>query len=118
VGIVFVRDLRVRTVVGVEERERMAPQEVVVNLDLEADLDAAAATDDLTRSVDYAAVAGRVREHAAGTRFRLLEALAGSIAGLVLDGFPRVRAVTVRIEKPGAVAGARTVGVELRRHRE
>ena len=116
-GIVFVRDLRVRTVVGVEERERKEPQELVVNLDLEADLEAAADTDDLSRSVDYAAVAALVAEHAATARFRLLEAFAGSIATLVLGRFPLVRALTVRIEKPGAVARARTVGVELRRGR-
>jgi dihydroneopterin aldolase len=115
VGIVFVRDLRVRTVIGVEERERKAPQEVVVNLDLEADFDAAAKTDDLALSVDYAAVAALVQEHAATARFRLLEALAGSITTLVLGRFPLVRALTVRIEKPGAVPGARSVGVELRR---
>ena len=116
-GIVFVRDLRVRTVIGVEEREREAPQEVVVNLDLEADLEPAAGTDDLTRSVDYAAVAALVREHATTARFRLLEAFAGSIAALVLRRFPLVRALAVRVEKPAAVPGARSVGVELRRER-
>ena len=116
-GIVFVRDLRVRTVIGVEEREREAPQEVVVNLDLEADLEPAAATDDLTRSVDYAAVAALVQEHATTARFRLLEAFAGSIAALVLRRFPLVRALAVRVEKPAAVPGARSVGVELRRER-
>ncbi len=113
-GTVFVRDLRVRTVIGVEEREREGTQEVLVSLDLDADLDAAAARDDLARSVDYAAVAALVRDHAAAARFRLLEALAGSIATLVLDRFPLVRAATVRIEKPGAVPGARAVGAELR----
>lgn len=116
-GIVFVRDLRVRTVIGVEERERKAPQEVVVNLDLEADLESAAVTDDLARSVDYAAVAALVQEHAATARFRLLEALAGSIAALVLGRFPLVRSLAVRVEKAGAVPGARSVGVELRRGR-
>lgn len=114
-GIVFVRDLCVRTVIGVEEHERKEMQEVLVSLDLEADLEPAAATDDLSRSVDYAAVAALVREHAAAVRFRLLEALAGSIAALVLDRFPLLRAATVRIEKPSAVTGARAVGVELRR---
>ncbi len=113
-GIVFVRDLRVKTVVGVEEHERKESREVLVSLDLEVDLDPAAASDDLSRSVDYAAVAALVREHALAARFRLLEALAGSIATRVLAGFPLVRAATVRVEKPGAVPGARSVGVEVR----
>lgn len=117
-GLVFLRDLRVRTLIGVEEQERREMRHVLVNLELETDLEPAAASDDLADSVDYAAIAARVRDHAAASRFRLLEALAGSIAALVLDGFPLVRAVTVRVEKPGAVAEVRTVGVELRRGRE
>lgn len=114
-GTVFLRDLRVRTVVGVEEHERRSPQEVLVSLELDADLEPAAAADDLSLAIDYAAVARAVVEHGATARHLLLEALAGSIATLVLGRFPLARAVTVRIEKPGAVPGARAVGVELRR---
>ena len=114
-GTVFLRDLRVRTVVGVEEHERKSPQEVLVSLDLDVDLEPAAASDDLSLAIDYAAVARAVGEHAAAARHLLLEALAGSIATLVLLRFPLARAVTVRIEKPAAVPGARGVGVELRR---
>jgi dihydroneopterin aldolase len=117
VGVVFVRGLRVETVIGVEEHERRAPREVLVDLEMEADLDAAAQSDDLSRSVDYAAAADLVRAHARESRFRLLEALAGSIAALLLDRFPGVTAVAVRAEKAGAVPGARAVGVELRRER-
>jgi dihydroneopterin aldolase len=117
VGLVFVRDLRVRTVIGVDERERTAPQEVLVSFELETDLEPAAASDDLALAVDYAALADLVRAHASGARFRLLEALAGSLATLALERFPGVRAVTVRAEKPRALPDARTVGVELRRER-
>jgi 7,8-dihydroneopterin aldolase/epimerase/oxygenase len=118
VGVVFLRDLRVETVIGVEERERLGPQPLLVNLEMDADLDAAARTDDLAHAVDYARVAELVREHAAGARFRLLEALAGSVADLVLERFPLVREAVVRIEKPSAVAHARGAGVELRRARQ
>ena len=117
-GLVFLRDLRVQTLIGVGEHERREMRHVLVNLELETDLEPSAASDDLRDSVDYAAIASRVRDHASTSRFRLLEALAGSIATLVLDGFPLVRAVTVRVEKPGAVAEVRTVGVEVRRERE
>lgn len=115
--LVFLRDLSVRTVIGVDERERAAPQEVLVTLELEADLGAAAATDDLSCSIDYSAVATLVRQHAEASRFRLLEAFAGSIATLVLERFPPVRAVRVRVEKPRVIPGARSVGVELHRQR-
>jgi dihydroneopterin aldolase len=117
VGVVYLRDLRLETLIGVEPHERAAPQEVLVTFELEADLEPAAASDDLARAVDYAALAGLAKEHAEAARFRLLEALAGSLASLALDRFRLVTAVTVRVEKPGAVPGARAVGVELRRQR-
>jgi 7,8-dihydroneopterin aldolase/epimerase/oxygenase len=117
VGIVFVRDLSVETVIGVGEHERLAPREVLVDLEMEADLEAAATSDDLAHSIDYAAAADLVRAHGRASRFRLLEALAGSIAALVLDRFPAVKSVSVRVEKAWAVPGARAVGVTLRRER-
>ncbi len=116
-GTVFLRDLSVETVIGVGDEERAAPREVLLDLEMEADLDAAARSDDLARAIDYAAVADLVRAHAKTSRFRLLEALAGSIADLVLEGFPAVRAVTVRARKARAVPAAREVGVTLRRAR-
>jgi len=112
-----VRDLSVRTVIGVDERERLSPQEVLVDVEMEADLDPASRSDDLAHSIDYAAVAALVREHGEAARFRLLEAFAGSIASLLLDRFPGVRAATVRVEKAWAVPGARRVGISLRRER-
>jgi dihydroneopterin aldolase len=117
VGVVFVRGLSVETVIGVGEQERAAPREVVVDLEMETDLDAAAKSDDLAHAIDYAAAADLVRAHGKASRFRLLEALAGSIASLVLERFPALSAVAVRVEKAWAVPGARAVGVTLRRTR-
>lgn len=116
-GTVFLRDLSVETVIGVGEEERAAPREVLLDVEMEADLGAAAGSDDLAHAIDYAAVAETVRAHAKASRFRLLEALAGSIADLVLGRFGAVQAVTVRARKESAVPGARAVGVTLRRAR-
>ena len=116
-GRVYLHDLRVPTLIGVEESERRAPQEVLVSLDLEMDLEPAATSDDLGDALDYAALSALVRAHGAASRFHLLEAFAGSVAALALERFPRLQAVTVRVEKPQAVPEARTVGVELQRRR-
>jgi dihydroneopterin aldolase len=116
VGRIFLRDLEVETVIGVEEHERLSPQPLVVSVELDADLDRAAGTDDLRHAVDYAAVAEVVRTHAKDARFRLLEAFAGSLADAILDRFAPVSQVLLRIEKPRAVRGARA-GIELRRAR-
>ena len=113
----FVDDLRVLTIVGVHEWERRERQEVTVHLEADVDLDAAARTDDLADTVDYGRLIRGVHRHVEGSRFRLLEGLAGSIANQVLEHFPRVTAVTVRVDKPGASNLARNVAVQLRRAR-
>jgi len=55
--------------------------------------------------------------HVEASHYRLLEALAASIADLVLERCTPVEAVTVRVDKPGALRHARTVAVELRREK-
>ncbi len=114
----FVDDLSLRTIVGVHEWEQRERQEVVVHLEAEVDLGAAAVTDDLEDTVDYGRLIRGVQAHVEGSRFHLLERLAGSIADHVLEEFPRVAAVTVRVDKPGASKLARNVAVQLRRTRD
>lgn len=113
-----IEDLTLQTIIGVHEWERVQPQEVRIALTIELDLSAAAASDDLEDSLDYRALTKAVIAHVEGSHFKLLEALAASIADLVLDSYPRVDAVTVRVDKPGALRHARTVAVELHRSRE
>jgi dihydroneopterin aldolase len=115
-GRIRIEDLRVRTTIGVHEPERRAKQEVLLTLELEADLAAAARSDALADAVDYEEVSNAVAALAAASSFRLVEALAGAAADLVLARFPRVAAVTVTAAKPVALAPAR-VSVTLRRAR-
>jgi len=112
-----IEELRLRAVIGVREDERERPQEIRVSLVLELDLTRPAQTDALDDAVDYAAVADDVAAHVERSRYHLVERLAGAVADLVLERHPTVRAVDVRVEKPGAVPRARTVAVELRRER-
>lgn len=114
---IFIRDLRLRTIIGVCDRERERPREILLNLELDTDLAAAARSDALEDAVDYQALAEQVARHVEASRHRLLERLADSVAQLVLESFPAVDAVTVRADKPGAVPMARSVAVEIRRAR-
>lgn len=114
---IHIRDLRVRCILGVNPDERVHPQEVVIQLTLHADLRPAGRSDRLEDTVDYKAVKKRVLELAEQSRFLLVERMAQRIAELCLES-PRVRAVRVVVEKPGALRFARTVGVEIFRTRE
>ncbi len=113
---ILIRNLRARGIIGVNDWERKAPQEILINLELWADLRRAGETDDLTQSVNYRTVAKKVLAHAERAARFTVEALAEDIARLCLEE-PGVERVRVRVEKPGAVRFADSVGVEIERQR-
>lgn len=112
--VVFIRDLLVRGIVGINPEERHERQDVLVNLELDVDTRAAGHSDDIAQAVNYRSVAKRVIALVEGGAPLLVERLAAEIAALVLAEFPVAR-VRVRVEKPGALRFARSVGVEIER---
>ncbi|MBQ6102413.1 MAG: dihydroneopterin aldolase, partial [Kiritimatiellae bacterium] len=101
---------------GVYPEERRDFRELEADVLLSADLRAAGRSDDLADTVDYAALAERLRAVAAASRFRLLEALAEALAAEALAN-PRVAAAEIVLRKPGAVPGA-LAEVRIVRRRE
>lgn len=124
---VFLRDMVLRASIGVHAFEHEASQRIRVNLDLAVEDDgatslsraaprAAVGPDELSRVVDYEAVARQVRAIVAAGHVRLLETLAERIAEAGLAD-PRVNLVRVRIEKLDIFADTASVGVEIERRR-
>jgi dihydroneopterin aldolase len=113
------RGLRLRGRVGVLDLERAQDQPLEVDLDLSVDLAAAAASDDLADTVDYAAVCDRVAATVAERHVNLLEHLGARVADAVLDLDGRIRevAVTVRKLRPPVPHDLATSGVRLVRAR-
>jgi dihydroneopterin aldolase/D-erythro-7,8-dihydroneopterin triphosphate epimerase len=114
---IFIRDLLIRCIIGVEEHERQEKQNVVAHLTLHLDLRRAGRTDDLKDSVDYSALKRQILQVAEESHYRLIEALAQRIAEECLAQ-ERVECVEVIVEKPGALRFARTVGVQIVRRRD
>lgn len=112
---VFIRDLRVETVVGIFDWERRIRQTVILDLDMSADIRRAAHSDRIEDTLDYKAVAKRVAQFVGAAQFQLVETLAEQIAALIIREF-RVAHVKVTLHKPGAVSGSRSVGVSIERH--
>ena len=109
------RDLLVRTRLGVPAVERATPQTVRMNVHLEPLAAFAEAGDQLERTVDYHAVARRIAEVAGRGERRLAESLAAVLAADLLDSFP-LRAVEIAIDKH-ILPQAGAVGVRVRRER-
>jgi dihydroneopterin aldolase len=113
---IFLHDLRIETVVGIWDWERKIRQTVSIDLEMGGDIRRAAESDRIEATLNYKAVAKRVQQFVAESSFQLVETLAEKIASLVLDEF-EVPWIRVRVSKPGAIRGARDVGVSIRRSR-
>ncbi len=114
---IFIKDLLIRGVIGISEREREQPQDILVNIVLFADISRAGTTDNVDDSVNYRTVAKKILAHVEKVQRYTVEALATDISELVLAE-PHVESVRVRVEKPGAVRFSKSVGVEIERQRE
>ena len=114
---VFIQDLLVRGVIGIRAWEREVKQEILLNVTVYTDTVPAAESDNITDWVDYSALAKRVQAHAETAKRLTVEALANDLAKICLET-PLVRKVVVRVEKPGAVRFAKSVGVEVERKRD
>ncbi len=113
---VFLKELRVETVIGVFEWERRVPQTILIDLEMATDAAAAAKSDELQDTLDYKAIAKRVEDFSKNNPCRLIETLAQKIADILLDEF-NVAQAKVSVSKPGAIRGSKTVGVSIERRK-
>lgn len=112
--IVYIRELEIQTVIGIYDWEREIRQTVSLDLDMATDIRAAAATENIADTLDYKAVSKRLIAFIEESEFLLIETMAERVAEIVLSEFP-VPWLRLRLGKPGAVTGARDVGVIIER---
>jgi len=110
-------DLLVRAIIGINDWERRERQNVLINLRLYTDTRKAGTTDRIEDALNYRDVAKRVIRLVETSQFFLVERLAEEIARVCVQEF-NVPRVIVRVEKPGAIRFARSVGVTIDRTRE
>ena len=111
---VFIKGLRIETVIGVYAWEQAMRQLVVLDVEMAWDNRPAALADDITLALDYAAVSQRLQAFVGGQAFLLVEKLAEDVAALLLREFS-MPWVGVRVTKPRAVQEADGVGVYIER---
>ena len=114
---ILIRDLTVMTIVGTRPDERLSARPLIINICMECDLAPAGISDDLTKSVNYQAVADMILELGRRNSYLLIEAFAENTARLILDNFDLVKSVTVTVDKPHAIGCAASTAVEITRTR-
>jgi FolB domain-containing protein len=113
---IIINDLMVRGIIGVNDWERENPQAILINVEISADLSKAGESDKLDLSINYRTVTKKIIARAETAQRWTVEALAEDIASICLEE-PGARVVKVRVEKPGALRHARSVGVEVERNK-
>lgn len=114
--IIFIQQLAVSTTIGVYEWEKKIKQKLLFDLEIAADASRAATTDNINDTIDYATVASAITEYVEQHQFELIETVAETVAGIILNDFAATQ-VTITLQKPGAVENARSVGVKIVRQK-
>ena len=112
--IVYIRDLRIETIIGIYDWEREVRQTISLDLEMAADIRRAAETDDIQHTLNYKAVAKRLIVFVEESQCLLVERLAEEIATIVLSEF-NVPWLKLRLSKPGALRGSKDVGIIIER---
>lgn len=112
--IVFIHDLQIETVIGIYDWERKIRQIISLDIEMAADIQKAAQSDNIDDTLSYKTVAKRLIEFVEQSEFELVEALAEKICSIILEEFS-VPWVRLSLSKPGAVRGSRAVGVIIER---
>jgi dihydroneopterin aldolase len=112
--IIFLRDLRIDTIIGIYDWEREKRQTIVLDLEMSTDVARAAATDDIRDALNYKDIAKRLIQFVSDSEFQLVETLAEECAHIIRNEF-NVRWVKIALNKQGAVSGSRDVGVIIER---
>jgi FolB domain-containing protein len=114
---VIIKNLLARGIIGVNDWERNRPQNILINIVLFTDTRAAARSDNIQDCINYSTMSKKILAHAETVNRLTVEALANDLAKLCLEE-EGVQQVIVRVEKPGAVRFAESVGVEIERSRD
>lgn len=114
--LVKIQGLTVHALIGVFDFERHAKQRLILDVDMHTDLSLAAATDDVSNTIDYGKVAQRLAELANESSYFLLEALAKEMLDMIFDEF-KPQKVTLTVNKPDILKEAENVAISMTRER-
>jgi FolB domain-containing protein len=111
---IIIKDLLLRGIIGINDDERVNKQDILINITIFADTRQAAVSDDIEDAVNYRTITKRIIDHVEASADFLVEKLVNDIAQIILGEFGAER-VIVRVEKPGALRYAQSVGIEIDR---
>ncbi len=112
----LIKDLLARGIVGINDWEREKPQDILINATVFVDARKAGQTDDIADTFNYRTLSKAMIAYVEGSSHYLVEALATELARMAVVDMGASR-ILLRVEKPGALRFARSVGLEIERDR-
>ncbi|MFA6036489.1 MAG: dihydroneopterin aldolase [Legionellales bacterium] len=111
----YIRELVLNTTIGCLAWEKQMLQTVIVSLEMGIDCKKISETDDIHATLNYALMSEQLIAFAKQARFELIETLAQKIAEFIHQHYPSIKHLKLSLEKPGALAKVKTVGVVIER---
>lgn len=115
--LIFVRDLFVKALTGVDAWHRPEPQPVTISIWLRTSVARAGSTDHLTYSLNYAVITRKVTSMVESSRFKSLEDIAERVAKTVLGDSVGGQWAKIQVRKPRALLRADASEIIITRHR-
>lgn len=112
--IIFLRELKIDTLIGVYEWEKRVPQTLQIDMEIGLPSSRACQTDDIADALNYADIVRRIQSELASRHFNLLEALVEHIAQILLKDF-NAPWVKISVAKLHAIRGSKMVGISIER---
>ena len=109
--LIRIKNLRLRTIIGIYDWERVEKQDVIINIEFEVDSENAIETDKIENTLDYKDLNKEIIEAVESSRFYLLEKLTHTVLQIVMKDKRIIRA-KVEVDKPGALRFSDSVSVE------
>lgn len=113
-AIIFLKGLKIDTLIGIHDWERQRKQTIILDIDMAFDISAAAVSDAIEDTLNYKAVYDRLIDFVGNSEFFLIEKLAEEIALLLQREFA-ITGLRLKLNKKGAVGDNLDVGVIIER---
>ena len=110
--IIKIKNLRLRTIIGIYDWERLEKQDVIISAEFEFDGKAASSSDKIEDTIDYKRINKRIIETVESSSFFLIEKLAQTVLNIIMED-KKVKRAKVEVDKPGALRFTDSVSVTV-----
>ena len=113
---ILINNLELFCIVGINNWERITPQKIVIDLEIETNLNLSIESDDISKTVNYRTIVKNIIKIIGNSKYKLIESIAGRICEICFED-NNIIAVEISVFKPGAVRNTKSVGVSIRREK-